>query len=239
MSGNKAKNLYVLQKNGIKVPEFLVQKEFSNITSLESIHLKIPLILRSSFSCEDSIMYTFAWIFESYAPIYDTKSLVKGINKCTRDTNDKYQQYMYFHSLQESVIDKNYILQEFIIGDFSGVCFTSYNKNECYFEIVPGLNIPLVQWNVHTPFSFSIHKISWKVEIYNFYWDLKYCGIKNNHIVNKTYEGLFFEEDILVKHAWKLYNLCIKVEEIFHSPQDIEFTVKDNDIYILQSRNIT
>jgi len=69
--------------------------------------------------------------------------------------------------------------------------------------------------------------------------DSKYSTIENNKVINKDFNLLQFEEDILLNFKDRLLYQFLKIEKIFNYPQDIEFTVKGKNIYILQSRNIT
>lgn len=120
------------------------------------------------------------------------------------------------------------------------MCFTKNNNNEIVIEIVPWLREPLLQWNVKTPFSLVIDRNSIKdYNIKNFYMDSTYKTIKNKKITNKESDFLHLEEDILLYFKDRLIYQFFKKEKLFWYPQDIEFTVKWKDIYILQSRNIT
>ena len=135
---------------------------------------------------------------------------------------------------------KNFLIQEFIVWEFSWVCFTKNDKNEINIEIVPWINEPLVQWDVKTPFSLKINRNNIKdYDIKDFYMESTYKTLEWKKIITKDFDLLQFEEDILLKFKDRLLYQFLKIEKIFWYPQDIEFTVRWNDIYILQSRNIT
>jgi len=238
----KANNLIILEKSWFKIPKF---KSFNdkNILNFEEIkdNFTKPLILRSSYSLEDGKKNAFAWIFESYFPIYNKKDYDIWLNKCLNaDKNNRFKTYIEINKINISKMQKNLIVQEFILWDFSWVCFTKNNNNEIVVEIVPWLNEPLVQWNVKITFSLVINRNNIKeYDIKNFYMDSTYKTIKNKQIIDKEFDLLEFEEEILLNFKNRLLYQFLKIEKLFWYPQDIEFTIKWNDIYILQSRNIT
>ncbi len=235
----KADNLKLLLESNFNVPSFIVRKTYSDIHDISTLQLDPPFILRSSFSCEDSSSHAFAWIFESYAPIYTHADLKYAVNICEEQTTEKYTHYKDLHNLDIWKLEKKYILQEFIVGDFSGVCFTKHHNNECYFEIIPGINEPLVQWEIKKPFCFGIDRETTKLKIYSFYGGENYLWVSEKKKQSTRFESLFFEEDILINFSDLLYKKCREIEWILDKAQDIEFTVRGGTIYILQSRDIT
>ena len=238
----KANNLTIMGKAWFKIPKF---KSFDdkNILNFEEInnHFAKPLILRSSYSIEDGKKHAFAWIFESYFPIYTQMDYATWLERCLNaDKNSRFKWYTKINQIDISKIYKNFIIQEFIAWDFSWVCFTRNVDNQIVIEIVPWLNEPLVQWSVKTPFSFVINRNDIKnYNIKNFYMDSNYKTIIDNQVVSKKFDLLQFEEEILLFFKDALIYQFLQIEKLFWYTQDIEFTVKWNDIYILQSRNIT
>lgn len=240
MYWNKANNLSILYNSWFNIPKFNKFSEWKEI-KFQDINLELPLILRSSYSIEDGKKNAFAGIFESYFPIYDEKDYEKGLNICKNADNlDKFKTYIEINKIDTSKMTKNFIIQEFIVWDFSGVCFTKNNDNQIVIEIVPWINEPLVQWNVKTPFCIKINRNDIKdYDIHNFYMDSSYKTIENLKVIDKGFDLLQFEENILINFKDRLLYNFLKIEKLFWYPQDIEFTVKGNDIYILQSRDIT
>lgn len=242
MYWNKANNLNILDKSWFKVPKFIKFSE-ENVLDFSKIEKKLtfPIIIRSSYSIEDGKKNAFAWIFESYFPVYNEKDYKKWLDICINADNlDKFKTYVKINKIDISKMKKNFIIQEFILWDFSWVCFTKNTENEITIEIVPWLNEPLVQWNVKTPFSIKINRNNIKdYNIKDFYMDNQYKTIQKSKVINKNFDLLTFEEDILLEFKDRLLYQFLKIEKLFLYPQDIEFTVKWKDIYILQSRNIT
>ena len=242
MYWNKANNLKILEKSWFNIPRFIVFSQNNLIDfKKEKKTFNFPLILRSSYSIEDSKKNAFAWIFESHFPIYNENDYNKWLHICMNaDRLGKFKSYVLINKINTSKMVKNFIMQEFIIWDFSWICFTKNSKNEVLIEIVPWLNEPLVQWNVKIPFSIKINRNNIKdYYIVNFYMDSSFKTIEKKEIIEKKFDSLQFEENILLNFKDKLLYQFLKIEKILWYPQDIEFSVKWEDIYILQSRHIT
>lgn len=132
----KHKALITLQESGYTLPEFFI---LSNDLDLQKIVLKdtTPYILRSSFSIEDGQKRSFAGVFQSFFPLFHLQDIQeKFIEMQDLKHNEVYQNYISLHDMQDNAGEYCAILQEFIIGDFSGVCFTQSNDN-LRIEIVP------------------------------------------------------------------------------------------------------
>ena len=122
---------------------------------------------------------------------------------------------------EKNIVDDNtkvsVIVQEMIDGDISGVMFTKdpvSGDDTIIIESVLGLGEKLVQGEV-TPAQIIINKNTLTME--------NKVGIKmlsNNEI------------ELLSK-------IGLELERFFKAPQDIEWSLKDGKIYILQTRNIT
>ena len=109
-------------------------------------------------------------------------------------------------------------VQEFIKGDVYGVIFSSTIKN--------GKIGTLINSNFGGASSIVEGQDS-----DSFFLDEK--GV----IVEKTKQGNNYS--LTETQIKSLMLLAKKIENIFGKPQDIEFTIKDNQIYVLQSRPIT
>lgn len=112
------------------------------------------------------------------------------------------------------------IVQKMIMGDLSGVIFTQNpikNTNSMLIEAVPGGNEYLTSGKV-SPAMYTCDSSSFEfVEDNGDFW-----------------KGLL-SETVLEK----LKETAQKLEKLFSAPQDIEWTILKDRLYILQSRNIT
>lgn len=121
---------------------------------------------------------------------------------------------------ESNLIDGSIIVQKMILGDLSGVMFTKNPLNEengLLIEAVPGGNEYLT---------------SGKISPVTYTWDtinLDYIE-KSGDIWN----GLLDRNKLD-----SLNKIATKLEKLFNAPQDIEWTILREKLYVLQSRNIT
>ena len=216
--GGKAKNLNFLEKKGFNIPRFYVLN--SDVSKGSLINLKIPIlksqkvIIRSSADIEDSESASFAGIFDSLVVENNEKEIKDGIkNVISALSSKKVSSY-----LKEQKINKfpklNIIVQEYIEGDVSGVLFTRFKK-EGKTGIFINANLGNAKSVVEGKNPESI-----------FISDKKINQTSKKKILSAK------EINLLIKESKK-------IEKLFGKPQDIEWTIKDSNLYILQSRPIT
>lgn len=255
MYGGKADSLLRLKSNGFKVPEFFIidindYKQFlednnlmenikrylkdgkRELISLAIINGKINeklkskikeefkklnskfVSVRSSALNEDGKNKAFAGQYNSYLNVTE-KNLLEKIKLCWISF---YNESVSEYCEDISVLGMNVVIQEMIDSDYSGVVFsidpTSNTNNYSIIELVKGLGENLVSGKV-TPTKFLIRRTTNNI-------DLK---IGNIDIDNK-----------IIKNLEKL---VLKIEKIYQCPMDIEYSIKNNIIYILQARPIT
>jgi len=225
--GGKARNLLILKKEGFNVPDFIVishndikkigLEETTKLITYKTQHLKRDLILRSSATGEDSSENSFAGIFESVR-LKDCSNIEQGLKKLLSSLNSKK---LSFYIKSKKIKEKpklSIIVQEFVEGDVSGVMFSSTIKN--------GKKGVLINSNLGGASSIVEGKDS-----DSFFLDER--GV----IVEKTKQGKNYS--LTETQIKSLMLLAKRIEDIFGRPQDIEFTIEDNKIYLLQSRPIT
>ena len=237
MFWNKIDNLYKLKEKWINIPKFLYYKWGEPISFKEvKEKLNLPLILRSSFDLEDW-EYSFAWIFNSYFPIYNEKDFYKNINKILDYKNDKlFKNYINRNKISIDKFCINILVQEFIVWDYSWVIFTD-NKN-INIEFIPGLNYMLLSWKTDSSCRIKVNKYNRNYEIKSIFLDYYFSTIKNKKLTKKFIDFDFdYTEFFINNYLEKLYNIVFEIEKInWENELDIEFTIKGSEIYILQSR---
>src|SRR3989344_946948 len=221
--GGKAVNLGFLIHNGFNVPEgFCISTKINKIDDKiknEIISkfksLKLRVAVRSSATSEDSKKSSFAGQFDTFLNIQNEKQLFNAIKKCKNSIkSDRAKIYLKNKKLNN--IKMAVIIQNMIDADYAGVIFTidPVNKKYILVEIAEGLGDKLVSGQI-TPD--------------NYFVDRKTLKIKNKSVSFKFHNNI-------IKNLSKT---ALKIESVYNSPQDIEFAVKDNQIFILQSRPIT
>ncbi len=227
--GNKAKALLEVKKLGLLVPEFFcvpykliknLVKEKGNeekASELQSIYIELDEALN-----------------EINAPLYAIRSSTTSedkkdfsgagqeITELLVSKKDVIRTLIYIansYSLEDA--DGSIIVQRMILGNVSGILFTKNpinQKNEILIEAVPGGNEHLTSGKI-IPVRYFLDPVSEHIKEVN---------------DNKTWKGLLKPEKLL-----QLRRISKIITNHFNAPQDIEWTISDGKIYILQSRAIT
>lgn len=218
--GGKAANLGELIKLGFNVPKGFVCTSKENRDDIYNMYNKLKLgnvAVRSSAICEDGTQNSYAGQFETFLNI-NKEEIIKSIEKCY-DSNKSENIKGYIN--EKNIVNENakvsVIVQKMIYGDISGVMFTKNpvsGDDIIIIESVLGLGEKLVQGEV-TPTQIKINKNTLIIE-------------------NKIGKEMLSDNEIR-----NLSRIGLDIERFFKAPQDIEWSLKDGEIYILQTRNIT
>lgn len=222
MLGNKINNLIKLKENKINVPDFEIVTYQDYMAGNINLSQKIKLsskkyAVRSSANIEDSEGASFAGQFNTYLNVSPSDLEVK-ITECFETLNKKnVLDYCKNKNIDINELKMNVMVQEMVDSKFSGVIFTSNPQgilNESVIVVGEGLgeNIVLDKVNVTSYFYSNTDKVYY-------------------------FEG---KKDYLSKEIVdKLIDVSQKIKAIIGGNLDIEFGIMDDEIYILQARNIT
>ena len=216
----------------------LLEKE---ILSAINIYLRHkPLAIRSSSLAEDSPEASFAGIHESFVNITTPSAIIKCIKlvwaSLWSDAALLYQKELGLN-LENSAMA--IIIQEMIIGETSGIAFceSPNNRDHAVIESIYGLNKGLVDGDIE-PDRFFIDRNNKKIISVN--------HANHERKVAPTTDGVTFKEipssqelSLHTQQVNRLFGQMEMLEKIFGGPQDIEWTFKADNLYILQSRPIT
>ncbi len=259
--GGKAYNLYQLRDKGLNIPKWLCltteffdeflgehkdeyaallkdynEKNRQKIVCLidkvkMSDDLKIrldeqlknlngKLAVRSSATDEDGVKYSFAGMLESSLNV-EKKDLEKAIKDCYKSCfSERVMQYRLRNNLDISNVSMAVLIMEMVDAEHAGVIFTSNpqtnNPDEVLISVVAGLGESLVSGEENST-NYIVNVL--------------------NEITSKEINGAELDNEMVVKLA----KLARKVESFQEERKslDIEFAIKSNKIYILQSRKIT
>ena len=175
--------------------------------------------VRSSATDEDSEQYSFAGMLESYLNVENNSDLFQYIKKCYISCfSERIMEYRSKNGLINKDISVAVIIQEMVEADYAGVAFTintkTNNPDETQISIVKGLGESLVSGQENS---------------------MDYITDILDNIVKKDENEI---DDEIVKQLSKIAHIIEDSYEI-KKPQDIEFAIKDNKIYILQCRPVT
>ncbi len=183
----------------------------------------LPLVVRSSAPGEDSTASSFAGLHESHVDIRELEDILEKIklvwSSLWSDSALLYRKEMNLDIYNSSM---GVVIQEMISGEVSGVAFSRNpldGKNEIVIEAVEGLNQKLVDGETE-PCRWVIDRSNKEVQ---------------SVIQSRETSSLLLDKDSLELLSSTLKNL----EEEFTFPIDLEWTIRDGSLYLLQARPIT
>lgn len=217
---------YDEKKRG-EILELIGARDFSEELKLKVLSETRPvfgpeprLAVRSSAIDEDGDIYSFAGMMESFLSVEGEEELFTAIKNCYLSCfSERAMAYREKHGLIQPELGMAVILQEMVDADVSGVMFTTNpktnNPDELLISLVQGLGEGLV----------SGAKDSVDV-LYDVFGN-KLEGPKEAPL----------SDEVLAE----IFALGLKIESLDEKrrARDIEFSVKDGQIYLLQDRLIT
>jgi pyruvate,water dikinase len=200
------------------------------------------VVIRSSAPDEDSDRASFAGLHESYVNISGTEAILEHMRLVWASLwSDAALLYRRELGLDVSRSSMAVVVQELVRGERSGVAFGRDPNDEtrAVIEAVHGLNQGLVDGSVE-PDRWLLERKSGRIISH-------VPAVRENRVV--AHEGgvgagplpdelrnrpPLDETDIL-----RVYSLLLNAEEFFGSSQDMEWTIKGSELFLLQSRPLT
>lgn len=231
----RIRNLFLRQKlpeaMAIELAE-LYRQEFSDV----------PLAIRSSSTVEDSSTRSFAGLHESYIGIRSLINLEEKLKlvwaSLWSDASLSYRRELGLNIDKSSMA---VLIQPVICGDVSGICFTCnpLNKTQAVIEAVYGLNQGLVDGKIEPD--------RWVIERQDFSM-VNFTGAKRENKLQATPDGITIlkvsameaaEPPLNDKSVQGVLQMAMRAENNYQTPQDVEWTMKSGNLFLLQSRPIT
>jgi pyruvate,water dikinase len=238
--GTKAFNLSRMLASGISIPRFFVvplntiSKKIGAIagdatgarldalrneitSSLENLRGGL-FVVRCSMPNEDTAS-------RSHEGTCESQALVERQDVVTRIV----RQILTTSGVGEGNFSGALVVQEMVLGDFSGVCFTTHphasrklalrpSAGVMLVEVVPGGNYALTRGQV-VPVRYSVQR--------------------NTHEVKLDPSEMMWGS-VVSPDLWEqLIQTFSEVETLFGCPQYIEWSIKGREIWVLQSRPMT
>jgi pyruvate,water dikinase len=171
--------------------------------------------VRSSATAEDLLTASFAGQQDTYLNVAK-KDVVESVKKCWASLFTPRAIYYRHEKKIPHDVAMAVVVQEMVQAEYAGVMFTldPVMKKYVLVEAATGLGEKVVSGSV-TPSSFML--------------DRKDFEIKEKNIQYKI------DEEIIKKIA----KIGLSIEKHYSKPQDVEFGVKNGEVFILQSRAIT
>lgn len=215
----QAKNPFKLVQNKIiagKLPHPIQDEILESFNRLKTTYVAV----RSSAISEDTQEASFAGQFDTFLNT-DKDSLIDNIKRCWASCfNFRAISYRTNKKISNDRFKMAVIVQHTVKGQFSGIMFTmnpvSKDKTKIVIEAIKGTGEKAVSGKIN-PNHFILNKKTLKVE-----------------------ESLQDKQRSLdASLLKKLGESGLKIEALFHDPQDIEWTIKNGEIFFLQSRPIS
>jgi phosphohistidine swiveling domain-containing protein len=204
-----------------------------------------PLAVRSSATFEDLPGYSFAGQYESYLGVPGLADCIEAIKKCWASLwTQRAFDYRQKNGIDHFQVDMAVIVQELVPAEISGVMFTADpitgRRESLVIEACFGLGETLVSGQV-TPDRFIFDKRKKKLQ------NQLIAEKKIKHVLvdNGTVQVQAVPADkskvrtLHKKQTKRLAKLAEKIEAETGCPQDIEWAIKNGQIWLLQSRPIT
>ncbi|MDD0852842.1 phosphoenolpyruvate synthase [Halobacteriovorax sp. GB3] len=240
---NKTKELSI--KNTILSANYSLEMTKELLKRREALKSEY-IAVRSSALDEDGGAHSFAGMLESALYIKDDDFFLKAIKNCWASAySERSLSYRSENKLSTTNIAISLVVQEMINPDISGVAFSTNPINqkasESIINAVYGVGEGLVS-GLYEPDNFVINKEDNTVissEI----------ASKEKMLVQDFENQCPKEVDVEInaqnnptlkdKHIKELSKLIKKIELFYKYPQDIEWAIYKDEIFILQSRPIT
>ncbi|SFB35484.1 PEP/pyruvate-binding domain-containing protein [Clostridium frigidicarnis] len=205
-----------------KFPIGIENKVKELVNNINKNKLNTKYVVRSSASCEDNKEHSMAGMFSSFIDLNSFKDILRFIKKCYASAfNDKVVAYVINNNLDIESLKMGVVVQEFIIGEYSGVNFSvdtiDMKEDYMHINVAKGICDGFVSGKTDSNF-FSIYKKDGSIVE---------SKVQDNH---KT---------ISLENIKKLYEITLNIEKFMKQKVDIEWTINKNIIYILQTRPIT
>ncbi len=222
-------------------PEDFRSKPVSDI--LNAAHEPTFVAVRSSATAEDLAGASFAGQQDTFLNVKGKEDLLHNIKMCFASLfTSRATYYRNKKGFKHDQVSLAVVVQKMIDSDKSGVIFSkdpSYNNENVIIEAVWGLGEGIVSGKV-TPDRYVVSK---DFNILEKTIADKKIALTRDSGGGKAIVKLREEKSkhqVLKDHEIeKLAEIAIKLEEHYGKPQDIEFAIEDDEIYIVQTRPIT
>jgi pyruvate,water dikinase len=232
---------------GGTVPDSLrlaIEQAYDALTKDQATRGRVAV--RSSATAEDTAQFSFAGMFESFLNVFGSAALLEAVKACWAST---FSARVLFYRIKQglpSEMPVAVIVQRMVDSEKSGVMFTTdpatRDASRMVIEAAWGLGEAVVQGAV-TPDRHVLDKQSLSVVASNIaekefllMWDAEKQATTRVDLGG----DLRAKAPVLTESELKtLGTLARRAEEHYGVPQDLEFAIKGDEIYLTQTRPIT
>lgn len=195
--------------------------------------------VRSSAPGEDSSKLSFAGLHESYLHVSGIEGILDHIRLVWASLfSDRALLYRQELKLDPRNSAMAVVIQEMIDGESSGVVFgmSPTEPDQAVVEAVHGLNQELVDGSVE-PHRWILDRYRGGILAFRAPGETDSSGSREQKQLAAPSEIISLPLD--PEKVLEVFELSRRMEELFGSPQDVEWTYRDSTLFALQSRPIT
>ncbi|MFC1727935.1 phosphoenolpyruvate synthase [Nanoarchaeota archaeon] len=207
----------------------------------------LPFVaIRSSATAEDLPTASFAGQQATFLNIKGMSEIVSSVRLCWASLfTARAVYYRVKNDFEHMKVFISVVVQRMVDSDKSGIMFSvnpsTNNLNEIVVEAGWGLGEAVVSGSIN-PDLYIVDKDSMEIkkkELKKQVWGLFRDPDTGKNVKKNISEEVEAKQVISDEQIVSLAELAKKIEEHYGSPQDIEFAVEKNKIYIVQSRAVT
>ena len=232
--------------DNLNVDKEMLDKASSDVVEiLNAAKESVTVAVRSSATTEDLATASFAGQQDTYLNIKGQKEVLDAVKKCWASlftARATYYRKRKGFEHEKSLIAV--IVQKMINSDKSGVTFTinpiNNNKKEIVIEAVYGLGEGIVSGTIE-PDNYIIDKENLKLKSTKIGKKTIYFTKSGGGetVKLKTPKDKVNEQVLEWHELEKLSHYAKKLEEHYKWPQDIEWAIERNNVFIVQTRPVT
>ncbi|MCX6806715.1 MAG: hypothetical protein NT135_01165 [Candidatus Berkelbacteria bacterium] len=222
-----------------KFPEDIGEKVLKEFKKLGAELVAV----RSSATAEDSLIASWAGELETYLNMTE-KNLLESVKKCWSSLfTPRAIFYRFEKGLYTKKVSVAVVIQKMIQSEVSGITFTVHPVTKDHSQMVIeagfGLGEAIVGGKI-TPDTYIVDKEKNEI-IEKYISEQKMMIVRSEmgvHEVDVSQQARD-KQKLTDKKILELAEICHKIEQHYHYPQDIEWALEKNKFYITQSRPIT
>lgn len=218
--------------------EDLISEIKSNLNKLNVQYVSV----RSSAVSEDSLKSSFAGLHDTFLNIKtDIGLILENIKKCWASLFNERAVIYRINKEMPHLEGIAVVIQEMIPAKVSGITFTIHplDKKSLVIEVSYGIGNMIVSGKIN-PDYYTIDRKSLEIKEKKIRRKGKMSTIKEGEIKVVEVEKRLATKQVLSEDKIKeIAKTCLKIENLFNYPQDIEWCIADSRLWLLQSRAIT
>ena len=201
-----------------------------------------PVVVRSSAPAEDSGKTSFASLHESYVNVVGAEAVLEHIRRVWASLwSDAAILYRRELGLDATASAMAVVIQEIVPGDCAGVAFSQspVDPDQAVIEAVHGLNQGLVD-GVIEPDRWILDRTGGRIQTHAPARRERYMipgegGVRGASLPLDLADRPPLDE----AGVRRVFDLARRSEALYGHPQDVEWTFRRDDLFVLQSRPIT